>query len=402
MKNYGRRVKKVEGKDRLSDLHDDILIHIQSFLDVKSAAQTCVLSRRWRNNKLWIHHPDVYLNSKTFGKTSYKFREFVDMVLTQRDKLHHKIRSFSFNWTFKSQIPQELLDKVHAHVKYHDVGHFDLSICCASRQRSYPSQKFNPKSLTSLRLNLSNRYRGSLCTDSTLKPLLLYLSGCTTLKTLWLENISMVIDSFDVDLFSSLVDLTDLHIIGCFIIGKDRRFLVRAPRLERLTILKNICESYMIVPRWEISSHVLKYLRTDLCLSRPTRDCIDKLEIDFPTFEDYKTARHANRVINTLRYLPQAKSVTLSKAALQVISAFPGKSISGRLPPLPQFKWEHLKLEERSGSLTEFKSKIPQQVLDGVHSYAQSHGGVRRFDFSIGCASGYTVVILQKISIRNL
>ncbi|KAK1353001.1 hypothetical protein POM88_052839 [Heracleum sosnowskyi] len=112
MKNDRKRVKNVDGKDRLSDLHDDILIHIQSFLDVKSAAQTCVLSRRW-NNKLWIHHPDVYLNSKTFVKAVIKFRKFadrvlnrktlvkallkfqtfVDMVLAQRNKLHLKTRT---------------------------------------------------------------------------------------------------------------------------------------------------------------------------------------------------------------------------------------------------------------------------------------------------------------------
>lgn len=78
-----KRVKKVnvEEDDRLSGLHDDLLIHILSFLpDVTYAAQTCVLSKRWNTN-LWIHHPDVYFNGKTFGKTSYRFIKFVDTML---------------------------------------------------------------------------------------------------------------------------------------------------------------------------------------------------------------------------------------------------------------------------------------------------------------------------------
>ncbi|KAK1353000.1 hypothetical protein POM88_052838 [Heracleum sosnowskyi] len=334
-------------KDRLSDLPDDILIQIFSFLDAKSAAQTCVLSKRWNNNLLiHLHHPDVHLSSKNFGRTSYNFREFVDMVLTQRDKFHQETRSFSFTWAFESKIPQPLLDRIHAYVQYHDVRHFDLSICGCVSPLSFPPQDFISSSLTTLRLNFSNRDKGHVCTDENLRR---YLSGCTALKTLWLENILFQISSCDVDLFSSLVDLRELHIIGCNIIEKDGRFLVRAPRLERLSILQINSEPGMEVPDWEISLRVLKYLRTDLWLPGCTIDelpgyYIEELEIDFPSFRDYRSARHAKWLINQISHLPHAKSVTLSKSTLQVISAFPEIFESRKPVELPQFKWKVLKV----------------------------------------------------------
>lgn len=312
-------IKFVHQKDRLSDLPDDILIQILSLLDTKSAAQTCVLSKRWNTN-LWIYHSDVYLNSKSLGKTSYKFRKFVDMVLTQRDKFHQETRSFSFTWMFESKIPQQLLDKIHAYVQYHDVRHFDLRICCCVPPVSYPSQDFISSSLSTLRLNFSNRYQGFLCTDENLRR---YLSGCTALKTLWLEKVVFEISSGDVDLFSGLVDLRELHIIGCNIVEKDVQFLVRAPRLERLTILQNNSEPKMEVPNWDISLSVLNYLRTDLWLSGSMIDHlprnIKELEIDFLSFKDYRTERIVKWLINQIGCLPPAESVALSMSTLQVV-----------------------------------------------------------------------------------
>lgn len=323
-----KRVKFVYGKDRLSDLHDDILVHILSFLDdPKSAAQTCVLSKRW-NNKLWMHLPDLYLHSKTFGENSYEFEKFVDMVLTRRDSFNSKLRFFSFCWTFGSEIPQQLLDRVHSHAQSNDVQRFDLSIGCDSGCRSYPSQNFNPKSLTTLRLNLSNRDGIYIHTDYSLN-LQDYLAGCTALKILCLETFRIKIKSAgDVDLFSSLINLTELRIVGCNIYGKDIHFHVRSPKLERLTLLENVNhmgrEISGTAPIWEISTPLLKYLRLDIRLSMFSLcplPSVEELEINIHTHINSRElwgGNSAMSVIHVIKGIPNVKSVTLSKSTLQV------------------------------------------------------------------------------------
>lgn len=54
-----RSSKKAAGDDRISSLPDAILEHILSFLDTRSAAQSSILSTRWRG--LWLHAPALDL-----------------------------------------------------------------------------------------------------------------------------------------------------------------------------------------------------------------------------------------------------------------------------------------------------------------------------------------------------
>lgn len=46
-----------DGEDRISNLPESVLEHLQSFLSLKQAAQTSILSKRWR--ELWHLCPDV-------------------------------------------------------------------------------------------------------------------------------------------------------------------------------------------------------------------------------------------------------------------------------------------------------------------------------------------------------
>ena len=52
--------------DRLSDLPDDVLTHILSFLSTREAVRTTVLSRRWRN-PLWLYTGAVHIDYRSYN-----------------------------------------------------------------------------------------------------------------------------------------------------------------------------------------------------------------------------------------------------------------------------------------------------------------------------------------------
>jgi len=82
--------------DRISNLSDDILIHIISSLPTKQAFLTSILSKRWKN--LWCYVPDVeFIEAKDSGSKD-SFDEFVYYVLRSRETAgNHSIRSFIMN-----------------------------------------------------------------------------------------------------------------------------------------------------------------------------------------------------------------------------------------------------------------------------------------------------------------
>ncbi|KAI4978498.1 hypothetical protein ZWY2020_015251 [Hordeum vulgare] len=55
--------------DRLSDLPDDLLIHVLSFAPSREAARTTALSRRWRR-LLWLHSAALNLDYRSYATTT--------------------------------------------------------------------------------------------------------------------------------------------------------------------------------------------------------------------------------------------------------------------------------------------------------------------------------------------
>ncbi|CAL5202557.1 unnamed protein product [Lathyrus oleraceus] len=73
---------KEKNKDRLSDLPNCLLLHILSFLNAKRVAQTCLLSKRWKN--LWKSLHVLTLGSSNF-KAVQNFNKFMSKILSLRD-----------------------------------------------------------------------------------------------------------------------------------------------------------------------------------------------------------------------------------------------------------------------------------------------------------------------------
>lgn len=55
----------IAAKDRISDLPDDIIYYIFSFLDMKDVIQTTILSRKWKNT--WTRVPHLNFDGNLFG-----------------------------------------------------------------------------------------------------------------------------------------------------------------------------------------------------------------------------------------------------------------------------------------------------------------------------------------------
>ena len=58
--------------DRLSNLSDDILTHILSFVSSREAARTTALSRRWRR-PLWLYNGAVHIDYRSYGTLGGEF-----------------------------------------------------------------------------------------------------------------------------------------------------------------------------------------------------------------------------------------------------------------------------------------------------------------------------------------
>lgn len=98
--------KEEEEVDRISNLSDHIIHHILSFIDMRFAVQTCVLSKRWVN--VWKSLPSITSNWISFSteedrkseictpEASVNFAYFVDSVFEFRDKSDIQIVNLVF------------------------------------------------------------------------------------------------------------------------------------------------------------------------------------------------------------------------------------------------------------------------------------------------------------------
>ncbi|XP_050216941.1 F-box/LRR-repeat protein At5g02910-like isoform X2 [Mercurialis annua] len=98
-KKANRGLKSV-GEDRISELPDEIIIHILSFLpSTKSCVKTSVLSKRWHN--LWTCVPNLIFSQSHFSRFVFDEVDCLKRVVNKTLALH----SFSKLNSFSIQVP---------------------------------------------------------------------------------------------------------------------------------------------------------------------------------------------------------------------------------------------------------------------------------------------------------
>eukprot|EP00268_Persea_americana_P010641 TRINITY_DN1432_c2_g1_i2.p1 TRINITY_DN1432_c2_g1~~TRINITY_DN1432_c2_g1_i2.p1 ORF type:complete len:248 (+),score=37.83 TRINITY_DN1432_c2_g1_i2:527-1270(+) len=124
-----RKISKIkeeeeEDQDRISNLFDDILLHILSFMNVKFAARTSVLSMRWRSLWTWL--------------SSLDFSYWKSMKIDQYLHLHRtpKVRSFKIeksvgNFDWNAKVSSKQMEASHRWVHFagmHEVEELSLGL----------------------------------------------------------------------------------------------------------------------------------------------------------------------------------------------------------------------------------------------------------------------------------
>ncbi|KAL5787170.1 hypothetical protein ACOSP7_004119 [Xanthoceras sorbifolium] len=204
---------KMVGIDRLSSLPDPIIHYILSLTDTKSAVQTCVLSKKWRDH--WTNIHSLNFDRSSFGRW-VGFRNFVLHVLQHRKSFDLGNLRFICGSTNKVQ----LVKKVFLYAKSHRLEGLDSDLIGSFPQRHLSCQQIISHECENLR---------------TLKiyHILTDFSEFATLTTLEISASSLPADTDD--LFSRCLNLENLVLVNCQVYCGNT-FIISSPRLVTVTI----------------------------------------------------------------------------------------------------------------------------------------------------------------------
>ncbi|GJR77104.1 F-box domain containing protein [Tanacetum coccineum] len=319
----GKTRMNVQG-DRLSNLPDDLIHKILSFVGIKLAVQTSALSRRWRY--LWTSLPCLNFSREDF-KTLPKFSKFVTHVLSCRN---NQTETSSAKLSFRGKASQAFVKKILNYAFSYNVK--QLTISCLSSSE-FPLSLFSSQSLEHLTFaGLS--YRSCVILTSTweltsLTTLLFesiafydkvtangIFSKCVNLKKLVLKDCDMTISNgFDI-CHSGLCDLT---------LENGRNFEnvinVVAPQLKNLTVRYSRGLHLISAPKlvslyfegW-LRSQWLKFSSYELCSLENVDLCITKDWSYKPNKPD------AHTIFDLLQQLHSVKYLTLNLEMFQLLS----------------------------------------------------------------------------------
>ncbi|KAK9156122.1 hypothetical protein Sjap_003602 [Stephania japonica] len=213
--------------DRLSDLPDSILHHIFSFIDTRYAVRASVLSSRWRH--LWKSLSYLYFDWETKQpKKIAATADLVNMVLSFRDR-ESDIQCFRLQSVSSKNF--RLVYSWILNAIRHNVRVIDIDYEYVSHPIEWPHSLFSYNSLTTLKL--SSIYQLFVLPDSISLP---------NLKVLHLEDVDFAdikTGSCVSNLITSCPSLEALE-VSCMNLGFGDKFVISAPKLERLVIYDNV------------------------------------------------------------------------------------------------------------------------------------------------------------------
>ncbi|XP_022717933.1 F-box protein At4g22280-like [Durio zibethinus] len=308
--------------DRISGLPDEILCHVMSFLPLKEAIRTSILSTRWSKVFTLMSNLNFEDCLKTQKSESFRFMNFVDRVLFYHtgvvDKLHLKCGEFIDSYRVDGWMRYALKNKVR-----------ELDLCLNCKDfRKLPLGVFTCKTLVSLRLD-----KHSKCKLALELPVKICFPS---LKSLHLSGIGLPDDGSIQRFFSSCSVLEELVVDRCFL-KKQCKFNVSSPTLKRLTIsyTGGFYEDYEIL----IDAPSLVFFKC--CYYLPKRFLLKNLNslvkayIDFgAVFNSYNTFVASNYIATTdlFKGISNVQSLHLTDIYAQLF--LEGSSVMPELPKM--------------------------------------------------------------------
>ncbi|KAL5794416.1 hypothetical protein ACOSP7_003010 [Xanthoceras sorbifolium] len=205
--------------DRLTNLPNPIIYHILSFMEIKYAVRTCVLSSKWRYHWRGIHSLHLEFTCSRFCKE--KFGRFVLHVLHHRRP--SKLRKLTFYFRnsrkgppYMKRIFEYAISNEVEELRTNDLGAFSLSREC--------------ETLRTLEVHYLYMRTGFPS-----------MFGFASLTTLQLSNVTLpsyIVVSLN-NVFSNCLNLENLYLIKCSMGGN---LTISAPNLVNLVITKLKCE----------------------------------------------------------------------------------------------------------------------------------------------------------------
>ncbi|ESW14333.1 hypothetical protein PHAVU_008G272100 [Phaseolus vulgaris] len=296
-------------EDRLSQLPDEMLLKILSFLDVRFVVQTCfLLSKRWRN--IWASLPVLNLDDSS-SEDLVSFENFVHSFMSARDSSSniYKLRLECENELEDHEFVDSIIDYV----------------------TDTPSISTTIQVLTiSVESVVTNLPELSVCHSLSVLNLS-YIATETTnfdipsLKKLILRDCRFECGMGDsLDLFEECVNLQYLYFHSCVYYGDVKSFIISAPQLIQLDIsgfrvdemFDEDCEIELVTP-------MLKYFKYDDSNLYSFSSDIDLNFVEKIDMDDEEDTDPLYRLIELFEILGQAKFISFSTEIIQVLSRFP-------------------------------------------------------------------------------
>ncbi|KAJ0790789.1 putative leucine-rich repeat domain superfamily [Helianthus annuus] len=230
--SHGKKRMNVEDDDRLSSLQDELIHKILSFIGIKHAIQTSVLSSRWRF--IWTSMPYLNFSWDDFYELP-KFSEFVTRVLSGRNN-QTEVSSVKLS-NFRGMDSNVIAEQIMKYAFSHNIQQLDVA-CLPQNNVEFPPFLFSSRSLKHLSLtkeNFSAFERRRSCS---------YVFNATStwelpvLTTLYLDGVTLCCDDNTdkcIGFFTKCANLKNLTLKSCYTEG-FKGLSICLPLLSNLTV----------------------------------------------------------------------------------------------------------------------------------------------------------------------